>query len=173
MRKLSSAVIISNAESYIGLPGEIFYDLSGVMRISDGVTVGGIILIPQGIAPIITITDDYLVNSNDFTILADTNNSNISITLNTNETYTGKIFVVKNIGNNWAIVNTTDGTIDGNIEVNIPIINNSYVFQYDGMNFQILASNQPTSGIILTDISTGNDYRLQISDGVLQTEKLN
>lgn len=44
IRKIDSAASVSNANIYVGLLGHIFYDGSGVLRLSDGVTPGGMIL---------------------------------------------------------------------------------------------------------------------------------
>lgn len=84
-----------------------------------------------------TVTENYTVTSDDYTILVDTSAGDITITLNTPDT--GKVYNIKKIdAANTLTIDGNGALIDGSATVTVTALNENTQIQFDGTNYVII-----------------------------------
>jgi len=91
------------------------------------------------IKPIRTITSDYNVSTEDYTILANGTSQTVTATLPDATTNEGHIYIIKAINiDNQVDIDTNGGTIDGEASYIFTSINVSLMVQSNGINYYII-----------------------------------
>lgn len=84
-----------------------------------------------------TVTENYTVTSDDYTVLVDTSAGDITITLNTPDT--GKVYNIKKIDAANTLTIDGDGAlIDGSATIDVTALNENTQIQFDGTNYVII-----------------------------------
>ena len=113
-------------------------DANGVLHVRDVGTIGGFAF------NIITVTDDYIPESSDYTILVDASSNNVKIDLPKAADAKGQVLVLKRVDDNKRskVIIDADGSekIDGDLSVRLNVKYMSYTIQSDGSNWYILSS---------------------------------